>query len=217
MNVKIFISYRRADVGGYTHALYFQLEQEFGRENVFLDVAGQTPPGSEYRLDLKKHVRSSDVLLAVIGPDWMDDVHLSNPHDVVRFEIEVGLEEGKRIIPVLIGATPVPAKPRLPPLLQVLPDKEAVRLTHDRFGDDCRILIKRIRELPWQPDPRAIHTVAASLVGLGAAFAILAFLLLGGPLGFAFIFLAAFFSLAGLRTYFRGLPKVIRTRIPRSR
>jgi hypothetical protein len=207
MTVKVFISYRRTDVGGYAHALYLLLEQEFGRQNVFMDVTGGISAGSDFKSAIENRVRTSDAFLAVIGPDWMDNDRLADPHDFVRFEIETALEERKRIVPILIGATAVPKKLRLPLSLQALPGKEAVRLTHDRFADDSRILIAKIREAPWRSGPAAVYALGASLMALGIAFAALAFLLFGAPLGFVFIFLSIFFSFAGIRTLLRGLPR----------
>ncbi len=47
---KIFISYRRDDDPGFAQALYLRLEQEFGGENLFMDVEGHIKPGSRTAL-----------------------------------------------------------------------------------------------------------------------------------------------------------------------
>lgn len=105
---RIFLSYRREDSGGWAGRLYDRLSQHFGDEHVFMDV-----DTIELGLDLveviQQAVRSCDVLLALIGRQWltvadaMGRPRLANPKDFVRLEIATALARNIRVIPVLVS------------------------------------------------------------------------------------------------------------------
>ena len=59
----IFISYRREDTSGYAGRLYDQVSSHFGRDHVFMDVAG-LEPGSDFVATIKKKVGTCDALIA---------------------------------------------------------------------------------------------------------------------------------------------------------
>ena len=67
----IFISYRRDDSEGYAGRLFQDLCERFGRDSVFMDVAG-IEPGRDFRRVIEQQVASCGVLLAVIGKGWLD-------------------------------------------------------------------------------------------------------------------------------------------------
>ncbi len=135
---QIFISYRRADSQARTEQIYLRLIQEFGEENVFLDVEpGNIPEGEDFRRVLRDAVQRCDILLVIIGDRWVDirdsknpdKRRLDNQNDFVRIEVEAGLNSNLiRTIPVLIDQTsPVEAE-LLPETLQELAYKQAVRV-----------------------------------------------------------------------------------------
>jgi hypothetical protein len=68
---KVFISYRRDDSRYQARMIYHAFERVLGRESVFMDV-DSISPGSNYRKILKEWVDQCDVLLALIGPGWID-------------------------------------------------------------------------------------------------------------------------------------------------
>src|SRR5277367_871055 len=100
---KIFISYRWVDSQDVTHRIHDHLLQHLGQNSVFMDI-DTIPLG----VDLRKHVESAvakcDVLLAVIGRQWLDvrfaegprkgERRLDDPADLVRTEVQVALERG---------------------------------------------------------------------------------------------------------------------------
>jgi hypothetical protein len=67
----VFISYRRDDSQDVTGRLHDHLVTRFGREIVFKDVDAISL-GADFRDAIKQAIDSSDVLLAVIGPNWFD-------------------------------------------------------------------------------------------------------------------------------------------------
>jgi hypothetical protein len=69
--VKIFISYRRDDSAGHARLIRDRLLPEVGRDHLFIDVTG-IRPGANFVNVLRDKVADCDVLLAVIGPRWID-------------------------------------------------------------------------------------------------------------------------------------------------
>jgi hypothetical protein len=86
---KIFINYRRGDDPGFTQALYQRLEDEFAGGDLFMDVEGHIKPGDDFVEVLRRQVAASDVLLAVIGPRWMElmAARAGDKDDFVAIEI----------------------------------------------------------------------------------------------------------------------------------
>ncbi len=117
---KIFISYRRDDDPGFAQALYLRLEQEFGGDNLFMDVEGHIKAGDDFVAVLNDQVARCDVLLAVIGERWLGAAdgdgtrRLEKTDDFVRIEIASALSLGKRVIPVLVNEAEMPRPDDLP-------------------------------------------------------------------------------------------------------
>lgn len=149
MSSKIFINYRRQDDPGFTHALYFWLEGEFGADNVFMDVEeGHIRPGDDFIQVLNQQVAACDVLLAIIGPRWLDllAAHASDSKDWVAMEIKTALEMGKRVIPVLVGGATMLRPETLPETISPITNRNAVGLRPERFKADCHGLISSLKE-----------------------------------------------------------------------
>jgi formylglycine-generating enzyme required for sulfatase activity len=121
---KIFSSYRREDSVGVTGRVYDRLGAHFGRDCVFMDVDA-IPFGVDFRQHLTNAVSECDVLLAVIGEQWLTVSHNGQPRlqdakDFVRIEIEAALQRGIPVIPVLLGKTSMPREDELPAALAPL-------------------------------------------------------------------------------------------------
>jgi TIR domain len=144
---KIFVSYRRADAPGYAGWLSYCLEEKYGQENVFRDVAA-IDAGVAFMADIEKALRHVDVALCVIGKEWatardMDGaLRLPNPHDPVRLEVEAMLRAGgRRVIPVLVNGAEMPAARELPDELASIAGIYAFEMTDARWRDDLGRLI----------------------------------------------------------------------------
>jgi hypothetical protein len=148
---KIFINYRRGDDPGNTGRLFDRLERTFSAERLFMDV-DSIKPGIDFVRVLEEQVGQSDVMLTVIGEDWInardtaDIRRLDNHSDYVRAEIRLALNQGKRVIPVLIGNARFPRPDELPEDIRGLSTRNAVRLTHERFRSEVQSLINVIQE-----------------------------------------------------------------------
>jgi hypothetical protein len=95
---------------------------------------------------LKKLMRSErklenvDVLLAVIGPRWLDATdkktgkrRLDDPNDLVRTEIATALRRGIRVVPVLVGEATLPSAEELPDDLKKLLRRNAYEQSDNRW------------------------------------------------------------------------------------
>lgn len=151
---KIFINYRRGDDPGFTQALYQRLEDEFGPENLFMDVEGHIKPGDDFVTVLDKQVGDADIVLAVIGPRWTELLlkRIGDEDDFVAIEIKSALDRAKRVVPVLVGGALMPRADALPETIRPLARRNAVGLRPERFKADCLGLIGSLKEQLAQAD-----------------------------------------------------------------
>jgi len=160
---KIFINYRRGDDPGFTQALYQRLEEEFSAADLFMDIEGHIKPGDDFVEVLNGQVADCDVMLAVIGPRWavLMEARGGSADDFVTIEIKTALDQGKRVIPVLVGGASMPASETLPEPVRALARRNAVGLRPERFKADCQGLVNALREqLAAAQQERAARTEA---------------------------------------------------------
>jgi formylglycine-generating enzyme required for sulfatase activity len=171
-NGKIFISYRRADSSGYAGRLFDHLSMRFGNENVFMDVE-QLDPGVNFVEAINKAVSECDVLVALIGPRWLEakdenkKQRLDNPLDFVRLEIAAALERQVLVIPILIDNAGSPSKDQLPANLQPLAQLNSFEIRHERFNVDVDCLVRAIEtyhqsgkvKYNWQQTTTTLNTL----------------------------------------------------------
>lgn len=101
--LRVFVSYRREAGPGQAHHLATDLERQLGGEHVFLDERA-IGAGEDFDAVINERVDGADVLVAVIGPGWVDmQPRLLDERDYVRREIEAALV---RRVPVIAVATP---------------------------------------------------------------------------------------------------------------
>jgi CRP-like cAMP-binding protein len=143
---RIFISYRRDDSEDDAVRLKKRLEQEFGADCAFIDV-DHIGPGTNFEVQITKEISNCDILLAVIGPKWLDLLkrRIDDPHDHVRVEVRTAIERPIFVIPILLEGTKIPRKADLPQDLQELPARNGVNLRSASFDDDMDQLARAIR------------------------------------------------------------------------
>ena len=71
MTGKIFLNYWRKDTAGFAQALFARLEQTFRAESLFMGVEGGIKPGQDFVEALEEQVSACDVMLVLIGPNWL--------------------------------------------------------------------------------------------------------------------------------------------------
>ncbi|MEL6780507.1 MAG: TIR domain-containing protein [Cyanobacteria bacterium J06597_16] len=146
----IFISYRRSDSNDVTGRICDRLKAHFGAKAVFVDY-DDIPYGADFPDHLQQTVDRSKVLLAIIGPNWLNvlEERMDNPKtDWVRAEIERALNQRISVMPVLVSESKMPDEEILPVGLQGLPRRNAssIRAGAD-FKFDMQRLIQRLVEI----------------------------------------------------------------------
>ncbi len=152
MSGKIFLNYRRDDSRWPTLSLYNLLAQVFPREQLFMDVEGSIRPGDDFVEVLEKQVSACEVMIVVIGPQWLllagEDgrPRIADVRDFVHIEIATALTRKIRVIPVLVDGAVMPKEAALPKALKALARRQAIWLSHDRFSADGQGLLKALQE-----------------------------------------------------------------------
>lgn len=139
----IFISYRRDDSSGHAGRLADRLVEHFGRNRIFVDI-DTIEPGEDFVAVIENAVSSCDILIAVIGQNWLSATgsgRLDNPNNFVRLEIATALRRDIRVIPVLVQRASMPKPQDLPEDLLKLTRRNAVELSDLRWQTDVDQLI----------------------------------------------------------------------------
>ncbi len=145
----VFISYRRADSGRWANRLFDHLSMRFGKDLVFQDIE-DIKPGEDFFRDIRRAIESAEVVLVIIGPDWIKGKlgqRLHQPRDVLRREIALSLKGAETVIPVLVGGAAMPPTDKLPQSIKGLTARHAATLRENRWRADVAGFIDRIREL----------------------------------------------------------------------
>jgi hypothetical protein len=168
---RIFISYRRDETAYPAGWLFDRLAQHLGPAQIFKDV-DSIELGDDFVQVISRAVGSCDVLLALIGDQWLtvtDDRgrrRLDDPDDFVRLEIEAALERNVRIIPILVDGANMPRADELPPGLVGLERRQALELSPSRFEYDTSRLLKvldmTLAEVRTVRDDAAVISTAAA-------------------------------------------------------
>lgn len=156
MNGSIFINYRRDDEPNFAMLLYTRLEQKFPADRLFMDISS-IAPGDDFVRILRDSVEKCDIVLAIIGKNWLGardhagNRRLDDPNDFVRIELEQALDLRKRVIPILVGSANMPNGEDLPDGLRPLATRNAVRFLPDRFRSDAENLERALDQLLTTP------------------------------------------------------------------
>ena len=149
---QIFISYRRDDAAYVTGHINDRLRREFGDESIFTDV-DRIALGVDFRATLDQMVSKCQILLAVIGEDWLTarnregELRLQDPADFVRIEIESALQRNVPVIPLLVAGTKMPSKDDLPDSLQDLAFRNGTQIRPaPDFHTDVERLINSLKK-----------------------------------------------------------------------
>lgn len=186
----IFISYRREDSIATAGRLRDKLVQAFGRNRVFVDV-DDIPPGANFVRILDRQVKSCQVLLAVIGPDWLGasdadgNRRLDNAEDFVGLELQTALSTPEiTVIPILVDGARMPKASELPRHLERLTRRNAIELHNTQFGSDSDRLVAALKTvLRQQREPLSTYQKIAMGIGvasLAVAAATIGVQLVGG-------------------------------------
>jgi len=163
---RIFISYRRQDSAYPAGWLYDRLADRFGPEQIFKDI-DSIELGDDFVDTITTAVGSCDILLALIGQEWLDITaadgtrRLDDPDDFVRLEIEAALERKVLLIPILVDGAEMPRGDDLPASIAAMVRRHALELSPNRFrADTDRLLETMDRTLTGMRDAQTAPMVA---------------------------------------------------------
>ena len=128
------------------------LADKFGKDKVFFDIA-TLEPGVDYAEAIERRLALANVLLIVIGPQWLTAVdengqrRLDDPTDLVRLEVAGALKRNIPVIPVLVGGAAMPTVEKLPEELRHLARRHAYELSDRRWNHDLAELIEHFRKV----------------------------------------------------------------------
>src|SRR5262249_40067059 len=150
---RIFISYRREDSESQAGRLADLLRERFGEGQIFMDV-DTIEPGQDFVEAIQRAVGSCDVLIAVIGPEWLTVAdksgrrRIEHPEDVVRLEVATALERKIRVVPLLVRRATMPGTLDLPTSLAPLARRNALEVSDTHFRRDVDRLVDVLERLP---------------------------------------------------------------------
>jgi hypothetical protein len=176
----IFISYRRTDCQAQANGVYDGLGHRLKDASLFMDI-DSIPPGVDFEDHIRDEIKRSDVVLVMIGDNWLDSRpgtdrrRLDEDNDFVRLEIENALATPNvRILPVLVEGAQMPSSAELPASIHQLARLNAIELSDHRWTSDVERLAKTVEGLGTRSRPRApagqpkASTIAADL-GISSA------------------------------------------------
>ena len=155
----IFINYRRADSITVAFILYNKLLEK--KHTVFIDKEA-IPVGFDFADYIKKKIKAYDVMLTLIGNQWLtlkDDknkIRIRNEYDHVRLELAEALQSKTiKIIPVLIDKVLMPDAKNLTADLKEMAKLNAIDFfsyEYDKSAERVLIEIERTLNLLTSKD-----------------------------------------------------------------
>ena len=144
---KVFISSGRADLTATARLMHDYLEAQ--GLDVFMDLE-DIELGDNFVEAINKEVAKADIVLALIGPRWEEELRrrAGEPRDFVRLELEAAIDQGRRVLPVLVDGAPMPAPEALPGALSRLPFVNSPKLLNESFRRDAADLFEKITGAP---------------------------------------------------------------------
>src|SRR5699024_5788301 len=122
----LFLSYRADDAQDAAERLGDSLRGFLGQSALFR-ASTDIPPGANWEKRLQSEIVGCAVMLVVIGSRWLHakfrsgarrgQLRLTAEDDWVRREIELALEHGITVVPVLLENATMPLQEDLPPTI----------------------------------------------------------------------------------------------------
>jgi hypothetical protein len=147
---KIFINYRRLESAGHAGRIHDRLKREFGDDLLFMDVTA-IPLGVNFAKYVTAEVAKCNLLLALIGPNWLDvqdnegNYRLDDPNDLVRLEIAAALARDIPVIPIVLDGARIPKSDELPEDIRELSMRNGLDVRHASFDGDMDKLITQLK------------------------------------------------------------------------
>jgi O-acetyl-ADP-ribose deacetylase (regulator of RNase III) len=141
----VFVNYRVREQPAYATLLHHAIAEEFGGAQVFI-ASRSVAPGDDYVRQVFATLRRCEVVLALIGSDWLG--HLGEgDDDWVQRELREAFASGIRVIPVLLEDAEMPGENQLPDGIAALARRQALRLRHYSVESDLALLLAELRRV----------------------------------------------------------------------
>ena len=163
----VFVSYRREDSEGQARALFNELAHLIGKDSVFMDV-DSIALGRDFRQIIQERLETCDLLLVLIGPDWLDakddagNRRLESPTDFVRQEIAAALKRNISVTPVFLRGAQMPEPEHLPDDLKDLAYRSGFELSHTRWESDIQEMLRRLGLAKREDSQESRHSVTVT-------------------------------------------------------
>ncbi len=151
MAKRVFISYRRTDASWAAISVYDALRAKLPTDSVFMDI-DSIPIGVDFVEYLDGWVRQCDIVLVMIGPNWLTATdpntqkrRLDSENDFVRIEIRLALARGIPVVPVLLDGTAMPSSAQLPADIRPLARRHAAFIQTRSRDADLQRLVEQLR------------------------------------------------------------------------
>jgi hypothetical protein len=150
----IFINYRRDDADDAAGWLKASLREDpvlQAHFDVFRD--DDIGPLQKYEDVITERILASDVLLVVIGRQWLTIAdksgrpRLEQEDDLLRQEIEAALKSNVKVVPILLRGVSMPSRDDLPPSLAALAEWQAHRMESSEWRNHLAELVQRLDDL----------------------------------------------------------------------
>jgi hypothetical protein len=144
----IFISYRRADTGGFAGRLSSDLIARLGRDRVFIDI-DSIGPGADFGVRIREALLAADVTVVLIGESWLGPSEggrrIDEVSDYVHLEVAGAIaHDPASVVPVLVEGARMPAFETLPQDLASLARLNALPLTNSHWAYDVNRLVELV-------------------------------------------------------------------------
>jgi len=145
----VFINYRREETSGEARALFNDLVARLGENSVFMDV-DNIGLGRDFRQVIQQRLASCELMLALIGKNWVGTKNqsgrrrLDDTGDFVRLEIEAALKRNIPVTPVLLQGAQMPSVDELPESVRDFAYRNGFEISHNRWESDVQEMIKRL-------------------------------------------------------------------------
>ena len=158
---RIFLSYRRSDCQPQANAINDGLRHRLASAKIFMDV-DSIPAGVDFEQHIREEIQICDVVLVVIGDDWLSASdregrrRIDDPDDFVRLEIEAAFASPRvSVVPVLVERAEMPRSADLPESIKRLARINAIELSDQRWSSDIERLASEIKRLQEYQEARA--------------------------------------------------------------
>ena len=170
---RIFISYRRNDCQPQANAINDGLRHRMPNAHIFMDI-DSIPVGVDFEKHVKEEIEVCDVVLVVMGDDWLTETtrdgerRIDDPNDFVRLEVEAALAAPRvSVVPVLVEGAEMPRQSQLPETIRDLSRINAIELSDRRWTADIERLAGSIRELEEYQQKKAQRAPGVDATGNG--------------------------------------------------